>query len=319
MDGDEPMLTAVVMAARLVQFSSAAVLFGAPFFLLYAFPAGGGTIPAGLAWPRRLLIAAGLLVLVGAACYLGAQTAIMAGDVAEAFRPATLLMVVQATGFGLAVAIRMVLAILVVAASLALRPSRALWVAATLLGLAILASFAWTGHAAAGKGVPGLVHLASDLIHLAAAGVWLGALAALLFLVIGTRDPKDKARLSALHDALHGFSGIGSLVVAALLASGIVNSWFLVGPAHVLGLLASPYGLLLAVKVAAFAGMLAFAAINRFRLTPALKAARGTRATTEAVDALRRSIGLETALGFAVVLLVAILGMLPPPAMGMAM
>ena len=317
MDSDDPMLTAVVMAARLIQFSGATVLFGAPFFFLYGLPATGGTEAARLAWPRPLLASTCVMVLAGAVLYLCAQTAIMAGDRAEAFNPDTLVMVVQATGFGLAVAIRMALVILALVLCVALRPSRTLWVIVTALGLAILASFAWTGHAAAGKGAPGLLHLVSDVVHLVAAGVWLGALAALAFLVAGARNPKDKPTLATLHAALHGFSGIGSLVVAALLASGIVNSWFLVGPDHVLTLLTSPYGVLLAVKVAAFAGMLAFAAMNRFRLTPALKAARGTRPTIASVRALRRSIGLESALGLAVVLLVAILGMLPPPSMGM--
>ena len=42
-----------------------------------------------------------------------------------------------------------------------------------------LASLAWSGHGAASEGFRGTVHLVADIVHLLAAGVWVGPLFAL--------------------------------------------------------------------------------------------------------------------------------------------
>lgn len=102
--------------------------------------------------------------------------------------------------------------------------------------------------------------------------------------------------------------------MALLLLTGLVNSWFLVGPDHLSALAPSAYGLLLVAKVVLFAGMLGLAAINRFRLTPGLGAALAGAPPQAALAALRRSIVLETAAAIAVLALVSLLGTLAPPA-----
>jgi putative copper resistance protein D len=61
--------------------------------------------------------------------------------------------------------------------------------------------------------------------------------------------------------------------------------------------------------------MLGFAALNRFRLTPDLAVALPDN-TAAAVQALHRSVGWEAATGLGVLVLVAVLGILPPPAAG---
>lgn len=118
----------------------------------------------------------------------------------------------------------------------------------------------------------------------------------------------------ALHCALRGFAGVGSVLVAVLVASGLVNSWFLVGPTRIPDLWTTPYGQLLSLKLGLFAGMLLLAAVNRFRLTPALAAAVNGpgRSTHAALKSLRRSLMVETALAGLVVGLVAWLGTLAP-------
>ncbi len=121
--------------------------------------------------------------------------------------------------------------------------------------------------------------------------------------------------LHALHDALARFSGLGSLIVAAIVVSGLVNSWFLVGPTRLEGLWMTFYGRLLLVKLALFAGMLGLAAVNRFRLTPALGGALGHSVDPAgAIKALRASVGLELTAGITVLAAVAWLGTLAPPA-----
>ena len=142
---------------------------------------------------------------------------------------------------------------------------------------------------------------------------WLGALAALgLFLTIPHGDP-ERDRLT--HDALHGFSGMGTLAVGLLVVTGLVNTWFLVGPNRLGGLLTTPYGLLLSAKLAVFVGMLALAASYRFVLTPGFRLALDDDdLKPSAIRALRHSLVLETLLAVILLGLVAVMGTLAPPA-----
>ncbi len=150
--------------------------------------------------------------------------------------------------------------------------------------------------------------MAADVLHLLAAGVWIGALAGLLLLLPRRRSGADPTQL---HAALAGFSGVGSMAVAVLLLSGLVNSWFLIGPSRIVDMPSSTYGLLLLAKLALFAAMLGLAALNRFRLTPALGGSLGTD-PGGAVDALRRSLLLETGGGVLVLAVVSWMGAIAP-------
>lgn len=299
-----------IIAARIVQFAAAAVLFGTPLFLLYGLKAQDR---AALGWPRTLAAAASLALLFGAVAALMGQTATMTGDPAAAFDRAMIGTVMLETPFGLAIAARGLAAAAALALSLILRPGTPLWLGLTALGTVAIASFAWSGHGGATEGPGALPHLIADLLHLIAAGVWLGALAALgLMLVPGGAAQPAAGR--ALHGALAGFSGVGSAVVATLILTGFVNSWFLVGWDGIGRMGSSPYGLLLIAKLVLFAGMLALATANRFRHTPRLGAALEAGATATALSALRRSVILETALGLAILVLVGLLGTLAPVA-----
>lgn len=182
------------------------------------------------------------------------------------------------------------------------------------LGAFATGTLAWGGHGAADDGARGWVHLGADLVHLWAAGLWIGALVALL--VMATRPQREQTpdSLPGLHVALASFSGVGTLLVAVLVLTGLVNSWFLIGPERVAALYSSDYGRLLSVKLALFVAMLGLAAANRWRLTPALGEALDRDSPAAALRALRTSLYLETGAGFAVLLLVGWLGTLAPPA-----
>ena len=82
------------------------------------------------------------------------------------------------------------------------------------------------------------------------------------------------------------FSAWAVRVVPALAAAGV--ALFVILTADPLAALGTPYGQLLAVKLALFTLLLGLAALNRYRLTPALQ----TR-TLRAGANLRRSIRLE--------------------------
>ncbi|MBY8822464.1 copper homeostasis membrane protein CopD [Sphingomonas colocasiae] len=168
-----------------------------------------------------------------------------------------------------------------------------------------LASLAWSGHAAMHEGLAGMAHRTADIVHLLAAGAWMGALALLLAMIASRTTATAR-----LHDALSRFGTAGSILVGSILLTGLANLWFIVGTDALARLPDTLYGRLLALKLLAFLAMLALAANNRWRLTPLLRG--------DAVDAaparraLRTSIGCETACAVAIVALVAILGNLSP-------
>lgn len=306
------MLEPAVVVLRLIQYAGGTVLFGSSLFLVYALPATGPASAAGLKWPRRALAwSAGILAAASLVGML-VQTAILAGSITEGLKPEAIGAVVTTMALGPSSLVRAGVAL---AAFLLLafgRSGRALWLGSASLGAVACASFAWMGHGAATSGLPGLVHVVADIFHLLAAGLWIGALAMFLRLLrSGSASREDLDR--AIHRALEGFSGIGSVIVAALVLTGLVNSWFLVGPSRLPGLWTTAYGGLLLLKLLLFGVMLVLAAINRFRLTPAL--ARALDASTERggeLAGLRRSLLIETAVAFAVLLLVAWLGVLAP-------
>lgn len=302
------MLEVAVIALRWLQYGGAVVLLGAPLFLLYSFRSADHP---NLSWAPPTLALAAIVVVLGSLVALVAQTAVMAGSLSEAVKPASLSFVITGTGLGMAIVARAAIALLALVMVIAWKPGRATWRLMAVLGLLVAASFAWTGHGAATEGPGGAVQIVADIIHAVAAAVWLGALAALTILLLRRTAPDDPA----IHRALHGFAGLGSFAVALLVVTGLANSWLLVGPDRIGSLGTSLYGQLLIAKLVLFVLMLGLAADNRFRLTPSLglKLQR-VEDSVGALHRLRRSIAAETALGVAVLGLVAVMGTLPPPA-----
>ena len=311
------MLDVLVILLRLSQYVGAVVLMGTPLFLIYGL---SEVDRRRLRWPKRLVIASAALVAVASAVALIAQTAVMAGSIFEGLKPASLGFMITGTTLGPAFLIRAFVATAAGVLLIAARPSRGICLAVSLAGLIAVASFAWTGHGAATEGGGHTIHLVAAILHAWAAAVWLGALAALLVLTFSARE-ETPATNRTLYQALHGFSGVGTAAVAVLILSGLINSWFMIGPDRLSGLITTPYGLLLTGKLVLFALMLVLAAANRFHLTPDLGAALDDPGgLAVAVRRLKRSLVLETLLALALLLAVAIMGTLPPvAAMDMAM
>lgn len=298
--------------ARFLEYSGATGLFGLALFYLTLLPPRGEASANQLGWPKRLLIASSVLLLVGTLLSLVAQAATMNGITLDKLDVPSVTVVVSDTQWGHAIAVRLGLSLAAILAAFILKPSALMWWITCILGAVILASFAWTGHGASTEGPGGLVHLLADIAHLVAAGIWLGALAA--FVALLCLPKSDHAvQQEALHAALKNFSGIGSALVAVLVVTGLINSYFLVGVDHLSDLLASPYSLLLIIKLVIFAGMLGLAAKNRFRLTPGLATALNDRSSlAHALSRLRRSILIESLAGVAVLALVGVIGMMEP-------
>lgn len=174
---------------------------------------------------------------------------------------------------------------------------------AAVLSIALTGSLAWSGHGAATPGRIGDLHLAADIVHLIASGVWLGGLLpfaiALLLASRGGISPQSAGEIT------RRFSNLATVGVALIVLSGIVNSWVLVGSMS--ALTSSLYGCLLLAKIGLFAVMVGMAAFNRIGLAPRLM-----RETPLAARQLAINSGIELGLGLAVFAIVGVLGTLQP-------
>ncbi len=306
-----------VVAARFLQYGPALVLFGAPLFCLYGLDASPVHQQSpSLHVPRPALVAAGVLAFAGAVWWVVAETAAIFFEPGQ-FGLNAIWTVLTGTGFGRAAFLRIALIGACLVCAILVAPRMRLWAIQAALGGAVVASFAWTGHGIEGEGLPGLIHLGADIIHLLAAAVWIGALLALAVVTLQSIRIGTGQSAGFAYHALKAFSGVGTAAVALLILSGIVNSWFLVGPRHIGQLFTTPYGGLLAVKLILFSAMLALAAANQFRLNSQLGAALRNRETVnQPLVALRRSILTETVLGLLVLVVVSWMGTLEPPMSG---
>jgi copper resistance protein D len=180
--------------------------------------------------------------------------------------------------------------------------------AALVLAVAFVAALAFTGHAAAGEGAEGVIHETADVLHLVAAAAWLGALLPLAIVLRAAKDDGGASALAVARAATLRFSTLGIASVGTVLATGVVNTWELVGSWT--ALFGTIYGRLLLVKIALFLAMLAIAAVNRTRLTPRLVA--GGDAAGTALRQLRANALTEAIIGALILFVVAMLGTLPP-------
>ncbi|MBS0199189.1 MAG: copper homeostasis membrane protein CopD [Proteobacteria bacterium] len=306
------MLDPWLIPVRLALYAALALGFGLPAFMLHAL---GNDADAAIT--RRLFRLTAVAAVVGIVAS-GFALWMMARDMASSSDPGatwdTARVLLMETAVGTTWVIRVVLLALVAGiATLRVAPERVRIAALAAIGAVALATLAWAGHGAMSEGDMAWLHLGADIIHLLAAGVWVGTLVALVLIAREASIAADTFPAQLLSRAAGGFARLGSVVVAALLVSGTINYLLIVGPS-VSELVDTLYGRILLAKLAVFTGMLALAAANRFRLAPALEFALQTGNTLRAVAALKRSLWLETALIFGVLVLVAGLGMLDPGA-----
>jgi copper resistance protein D len=296
------MLDAALIVARFLHYGAVTALFGMALFPFYAYPSRAGATPAWLAaWMRRAVLAASVAAFLTAIVWFALGVASMYGEWSAAVSPVALATVIGDTGFGRLWAVRLALGALAVAiaarATSETTPERDR--ISMLIGGALAATLAGTGHTQVSEGLLGPVHVAADALHLLAAGAWLGGLVALGAVL--ARPVPDCV------DVLHRFSGMGYAAVAVLISSGVINSYCLVGSLS--RLLSTGYGEVLLIKLCLVAGMLCVALSNRFWLVPALER-EGNRSAY--LVRLRGHVLAEQALGGLVLAVVSVLGTLEP-------
>jgi putative copper resistance protein D len=303
--------------ARAIHFAAALLAAGVVFFHVFiATPAlrkGDNARVAAVLQPRLAAIAwvsLALTVISGAAWLLLTAQSMSEQPLAEVWSQGVLWTVLSRTEFGNDWLLRLAVAgLLAVTFVQVLRPhrnsSRTLEVAATVLAAALVGSLAWAGHAVGASGLEGMVHPAADALHLVAAAAWIGALPLLALLLAAAEH--DDASVAMARTATLRFSTLGIVSVGTLVATGIVNTWYLVG--SIPALTGTPYGQLLLVKLALFLGMVGIAAVNRFCFTPRLAS---NETATAALRQLRRNAVIESVGGAVIVCIVAMLGTMPP-------
>lgn len=285
------MSSAPLVAARFVSYALLLAAAGVPFHALIdrrpRFGAGGRLALA------FLTIGAGVASLWWAMANVAAMADI---PLAQLDRE-TFAAVIGATPLGSLLAVRAAALVLVLAAT-ALHPSPRLLAPCAL---AALASAAWAGHAGGGEGLPGDILRAGDVLHLAAAALWLGAMLAFLAEIL-RKGSKGGGEADVIR-SLAAFARTGTLVVAVLFVTGLFSTWLISGTSLPSGL----WPRLIGLKLGLFLLMLGFAALNRWTLVPALETGK-----PGAARRLTCSLALEMTCAVAIVLVVAVAGQLDP-------
>jgi len=262
-------VTDPLILVRSVHFAATVLTVGTVGFLALVAEPADTKVQAGFAALRRQLnlliwLALAVAILSGAAWLVLLASDILGAPLVDIYLHGGAWPVLFDTRFGLVWCARLALALLL--ALLILSPStRGFQLAAAL---ALIASPALVGHAGATPGMAGNFHLISDMVHLLAAGAWLGGLPAFALLLWRTRRMAEPTWHDFVIRVTRRFSVLGILSVGALLVSGLINSWNLLGGPR--DLVTTDYGRLIALKIALFAAMVAIATVNRFYLTPRL-------------------------------------------------
>lgn len=173
-----------------------------------------------------------------------------------------------------------------------------------ILSVLLLASLGWIGHAAMDQGSARIARELNQTLHLLAAGLWLGGLVPLGWLLLRARGPQNDVDVTLARDIVRRFSHVGYVAVALTALTGAINSFLVV---RSLGaMVETEYGRLLALKILLFLAMLVMALVNRFLLSPRIDR------DASALLALYRSMGCELGLGLCILAIVSVLGTLPP-------
>ena len=312
-----------LVAARAVHFAAMMMLEGAIVFrFLIAdqiLRAADNEAQRAL---RRLLVWTVWLGLVVGVASGAAWLILLAGRIrglapAETLSQGVAWIVLTQTRFGETWQVRSILAVLVALSMFALNRGAAnsvRWRGAVpiVLVAGLVGTLAWAGHGGATPGAIGDVQLIADVLHLIAAGVWIGGLLPLTTILMIARRAGDVRSIAIAAEATWRFSVLGLASVLTLLVSGIINTYVLAG--SVPALVGTPYGRMLLIKIGLFIGMVSIAAFNRQGLTPRLASATagGTSTALGALASLARNSLAELALGLAILIVVGALGILTP-------
>jgi putative copper resistance protein D len=273
--------------------------------------------PTAQAWQRGLARATrwlAALVLLSGVAALGIQLTVATGEPESVRSGAAWLRLLGSSHFGTVWLLRY--SVLALMGALVLLKEREVstadWLAwrieAAALGALGVGLAAWAGHAISvepGSAGPVLV----DAVHLVGVGAWLGALPALSLLLraASTETGADSRPFAVI--AARRFSAWALPVMIVIVITGVCNTWNEVN--GVPGLVGTPYGRLVLLKIALLAPVLALAAWNRSRLLPRLSG-EGATVGRPAMRRLSAFVAAEAAAGIGLVAVAGVLASTPP-------
>ena len=280
-------IIAIAIALKAVNYAMNLLCLGGPLFLT-AFPNADSKIRK-VAKDVAILCAVALPVLV--ALRTGVRSARISGTGLEGMLDPIMLQIVWESPLG-SFAMLQVIGCGIILASIALRHSGLLM---GVIGATIIASsFATIGHS---LGEPRYLLAPLIVVHILAGAFWVASLAPLY---------------RASHEAngvvvLHRFGVLAGLTVPVLVIVGLAFAWCMLGSLS--PLFTTDYGVTLFAKLVLVAGLLSLAALNKFRLVPAMvQSAQG------AGKKLRRSIAFEAiAIGAILIVTAVLTGVTTPP------
>ncbi len=288
------------VAIRYALYADLTLLFGVPLAAMWLL-----RVDERIAMPcHRAVACMAVAGVVLSAIGLVVTAKTMAG--VESYRAIdgdTVWMIATETGFGIAWQVRLAALLACLLATLAPRYWRGAHSLLVPAAAVALSTLAWGGHGAMNEGMQRTIHLTTDIVHLLAAGAWVGALAVFMRMS-SAHHTATEGSVAGLSRAASGFAHVGTGIVVALAITGIVN-YIMIEGLTVSALLTTRYGALLLAKLALFGAMLGLAAVNRYRLSPRLAQAARMRDDGDAVVALRRSLRYESGCAMLVLFLVA--------------
>jgi len=285
-----------LVVCRLLQFASAMLLFGVSVFQASVAPAGVARA-LNRASQQTSKVAA-LVVLATAIGWLLLAAGEMGEGWADAWNPSVVGSVILGTDFGRVWLWRLGVVVLLAVLTFTRDDS---WVVVAILAAIALGTLGLVGHAVMRSGAFGWLTRLSFVAHVLAAGFWLGSLAPL---IASLRLEAGQTGLAIKLIALKRFSSLGEVAVVIVLATGVVNTWLVLGALPLNA--SSSYQALLLAKIALVAVMLALALVNRHVLMPRL------HDSPDSLHKLRWSAAVEIIAGLAAVGLVSAIGILPP-------
>jgi copper transport protein len=279
--------------------------YGTLLFLIGAFLAAAVFWPRaglGVRWPRRWVIAAGAVGLLSALLGIALQGLIGAGAGLDQLFDRTVIdgSLDTRAGEGWAVRAAAWLVLLMLVATAPRPPQRWLVGLACIAVAVITVSLPLTGHADTHP--PKGLLIATDLVHVIAAGAWLGGLLALLAVYWPRRSSED---VEEGVKATAAFSRIALPAMLVLVAAGILQGWIYLG--SLTEILSGTYAIALLSKLVLVALIVGLATRSR-RAIGRLVTGGGTSA------GLRTLMRAEVALAVLVIAATAVLVRAAPPA-----
>ena len=150
-----------------------------------------------------------------------------------------------------------------------------------------------------------IVGVLSAIVHRLALSLWLGGLPALILLIGAGPVPDDARRVATL--VLRRFSHLATAAMGAILLTGALLTWFLVG--NFPGLIGTEYGRLLIIKLILLGGVLFIAGGLQRHLLPLLE----LKPSDPTLRSYANRVKLETIFAVLIVVIASDMAGLAPP------